>query len=83
MRSWQRRRLVDDLRRLEITMAPHHVLLPEAFDLATKASHPVYDCLYLALAHQSDCQLVTADRRFYKAFAQHEWGRYMTWIEDQ
>lgn len=76
-------RLIDDLQRLDITMAPHRLLLPAAFALAAAAGHPVYDCLYLALAHQNDCQLVTADRRFYKAFAKGEQGQRILWIEDQ
>jgi predicted nucleic acid-binding protein len=75
-------RLVDDFRRLDITMVPHRRLLSEAFALAATASHPVYDCLYLALAHQSDCQLVTADRRFYKVFAKGEQEHRVVWIED-
>jgi predicted nucleic acid-binding protein len=76
-------RLIDDLQRLDITMAPHQGLLSKAFALAASAGHPVYDCLYLALAHQSDCQLVTADRRFYKAFAKGEREGRVVWIEDQ
>lgn len=76
-------RLIDDFQRLDITMTPHQRLLPDAFALAATASHPVYDCLYLALAHQSDCQLVTADRRLYKAFSKGEQERRSIWIEDQ
>lgn len=76
-------RLIDDLQRLDIAMIPHQRLLSEAFALAARVGHPVYDCLYLALAHQSDCQLVTADRRFYKAFLKDEQERRIVWIEDQ
>ena len=75
--------LIANLQRLDITMVPHQRLLSEAFALAARARHPVYDCLYLALAHQSDCQLVTADRRFYRAFAKGEQERRVVWIEDQ
>ena len=39
-------------------------LLPQALLLAMRLSHPVYDCIYLALAMREDAQLVTADRRF-------------------
>ena len=35
-----------------------------AFRLALTLRHPVYDCLYLALAHARDVPLVTADRTF-------------------
>jgi len=76
-------RLIDDLQRLDITMVSHQRLLSDAFALAATAGHPVYDCLYLALAHQSDCQLVTADRRFYKTFSKGEQEHRIVWIEDQ
>lgn len=42
-------------------------LLPAAFALAIELDHPVYDCLYLALALTEDCPLVTADRRLAEA----------------
>jgi predicted nucleic acid-binding protein len=39
-------------------------LLGMALDLACMYRHPVYDCLYLALALERDCRLVTADHKF-------------------
>jgi predicted nucleic acid-binding protein len=38
--------------------------LASALDLASAIGHPVYDCLYLAVAIHHKTQLVTADRRF-------------------
>jgi len=35
-----------------------------ALDLALALEHPIYDCVYLALAERMDRRLVTADRRF-------------------
>lgn len=45
-----------------------------ALDLALALEHPVYDCVYLALAERMDRQLITADRRFIKALSgtEHE-----------
>jgi predicted nucleic acid-binding protein len=37
--------------------------------------HPVYDCLYLALAHRIGATLVTADARFVNALAETEHGQ--------
>ena len=42
-------------------------LIPQAFEFATRIQHPVYDCLYLALAVREDTHVVTADRRFVAA----------------
>jgi predicted nucleic acid-binding protein len=38
-------------------------VLPTALDIAIQLEHPVYDCLYLALARAERCQVVTADQR--------------------
>ena len=40
-----------------------------ALALALELGHPVYDCLYLALAERMDRLLVTADERFRRALA--------------
>ena len=36
-----------------------------AFQLALQHRHPLYDCLYLALAQELRCDLITADEVFY------------------
>ncbi len=41
--------------------------LPEALRLAQALGHPVYDCLYLALALRENTHVVTADARFHAA----------------
>ncbi len=38
-----------------------------ALDLAVKLGHPIYDCLYLALALREDTYVMTADTRFWAA----------------
>lgn len=42
---------------------PYLPLLGRAVEIATQARIGVYDCLYVALAEQTDCRLVTADQR--------------------
>lgn len=42
---------------------PNENLLPQAIRLALVNKHPVYDCLYLALALEQREPLATADRR--------------------
>ena len=39
-------------------------MLPRALDLAIELGHPVYDCVYLAVAEALDEELLTADLRF-------------------
>jgi predicted nucleic acid-binding protein len=44
-------------------------LMSEALRLARRLDHPVYDCVYLALAMDADAPVVMADRRFVVAAA--------------
>jgi predicted nucleic acid-binding protein len=44
-------------------LVPAAELCRRAYDLATSLDHPLYDCLYLALAERDDGVLVTADER--------------------
>jgi predicted nucleic acid-binding protein len=44
-----------------LPIEPH---LERALGLAMEISHPIYDCIYLALALYHDTHVVTADRRF-------------------
>jgi predicted nucleic acid-binding protein len=73
--------ILENFRRLSIETFALMPLLPSAFAIASAAGHSVYDCLYVALAEREDCPLVTADRRFYEAFAGGHLGHRMLWIE--
>lgn len=48
--------------------------IPELAGLAIDLGHPLKDCIYLALAMQLGCELVTADLRF-AAKAKEVWDR--------
>ncbi|WP_309627408.1 type II toxin-antitoxin system VapC family toxin [Brevundimonas sp.] len=39
-------------------------VLRQGLDLAIALGHPVYDCLFLALAIDRDCRLLTSDDKF-------------------
>ena len=39
-------------------------IIPAALDLAVTLDHTIYDCVYLALAVQTEDVLITADRKF-------------------
>ena len=42
-------------------------LIAEAFQWSVRLRHPVYDCIYLALALREECGVVTADLKFHAA----------------
>lgn len=50
----------------------NEILERRALELALELRHPVYDCVYLALAEQLDRKLITADHRFFRGLADTE-----------
>ena len=47
-------------------LVPSSEVAKRAFDLAVQFNHPVYDCLYLALADRESCKLITDDAQLVK-----------------
>jgi len=71
--KWQRRGglnkkecalALDLLSSTNIELVPTRMVVDKALRLASQLDHPVYDCLYLALALETSRPLVTAYRRF-------------------
>ncbi len=59
------RERLSELFNAPVTAIPIEEDLTAAAGLAQRLGHPVYDCLYLALAMREQTQVVTADRRFW------------------
>jgi predicted nucleic acid-binding protein len=45
------------------------ILADQALRLALRQRHSIYDCLYLALALEAGCDLITADEKLHRAFS--------------
>ena len=45
-------------------------LMPEVFRIASVLNHPVYDCVYLALAEHLDLPFFTLDKRLHRRVLQ-------------
>ncbi len=56
--------------RADLETFPSDSLMEAAVELAIDLDHPAYDCLYLALALERDCQFVTADKRLLNKLGQ-------------
>ena len=54
----------------------------DAVRLALALDRPVYDCVYLALAHRIDARLMTADARFANALQPTEHGGAVVTLAD-
>ena len=59
------------LRHAPVALTPTGEVLDRALMLAIQLSHPVYDCMYLALALRRRMQVVSADRRFVSVVRRH------------
>ena len=57
---------MDALAQAPVATSPLEDDLSVALALAATLDHPVYDCLYLALAARNDTHVVTADVRFWR-----------------
>ncbi len=64
----------DLVRASGIDLRPTGPLVPRAMDLARRLGHPVYDCVYLALAERERAALVTADHRLLRRLATRRLG---------
>lgn len=53
-----------------------------AYEAAVLLGRTVHDCLYLVLADERKCPLVTADRRFYNALRGSPYASQVKWLED-
>ncbi|WP_414624477.1 type II toxin-antitoxin system VapC family toxin [Calothrix sp. CCY 0018] len=57
-------------------------LMSIAIDTALQTQRTVYDCLYLSLAVSEECQMVTADKKFYNALKNTHFATNLLWVED-
>lgn len=63
------------------SLAPSARLHAAAFEMACNLDHPVYDCLYLALAEREQARVVTADRAFFSRVADSPWKHRIESLE--
>jgi predicted nucleic acid-binding protein len=71
-----------DLLATPIEVHDHEALVALASAFAAAVDHTPYDCLYLALAEQETCRLVTADWRFHQVVERSPCAGATLWIED-
>jgi predicted nucleic acid-binding protein len=65
-------RMMGILRGAPLTWVPVGGVAEDAFSVALELDHPIYDCLYLALARAEGLSVVTADVRFARALRRVE-----------
>jgi predicted nucleic acid-binding protein len=61
---------------------PARELVAPALEFALRTRRTVYDCLYLALAVETQAVLVTGDRKFANALTATPLAKQILWIGD-
>ncbi len=74
--------LLERVLALDLEWANDAELAADALRIAISLNHPVYDCVYLALAYQVDGALVTADTRFFNIVAATEHAERVALLAD-
>ena len=59
-------RFVSDHVDVTVRLLPSRLVIKQALQIASAERHSIYDCIYLALAVQARCILITADDRLVK-----------------
>lgn len=62
---------LETLRAAPLRLVSSIALMQSALQIALALGHPVYDCLYLALAVEQRTSLITADRRLLRVVENH------------
>ncbi|MGH6900404.1 MAG: type II toxin-antitoxin system VapC family toxin [Geminicoccaceae bacterium] len=66
-----------------IQLRPSAPLASAALRLGAELDHPVYDCVYLALAETENAELVTADREFWQRVTNRRPNVRAHWVADK
>lgn len=74
--------IMTDFLALPIEITPSEELVESALLLALHTERTVYDSLYLALAIEAKCVLVTGDRRLVNAMSATPLAPHLSWIGD-
>lgn len=75
-------RVMNALRQAPLELRRAAELVPAALPLALQTRLSLFEGLYLALAVEAGCPLVTADRAFHDALAGGPLAEHVLWIEE-
>jgi predicted nucleic acid-binding protein len=76
------RQTLADLNAVPLEVYLSRPLMPLALDITIQTDRAVYDSLYLALAVTEQCQMVTADGKFYNALKTSSYVSNLLWVEN-
>lgn len=74
--------ILKDFIRFPLQTYSSKFILNAAWHMAHDSRNNVYDNLFLSLAINRNCALVTADRKFYDAVSKKSFSSMVAWVED-
>lgn len=72
--------ILQQLRSGFLDLIPIDRLVERGLEIGVALSHPVYDCLYLALAEKENVKVITADEKFITCCKGTEWEHLISFI---
>jgi predicted nucleic acid-binding protein len=63
--------LLSDILQTSPTLIPHRHLLPRATIISSQTRSGLFDCLYIAVAEQEGCDVLTADQKLVRNVQMH------------
>lgn len=82
MTSRKGRQIIEAFLNVPVSKYSATNLLDPAYEIAIQTDQTVYDSIYLALAIAADCELATADEKFYQAINRTKLVKHIIWIEN-
>ena len=75
-------RFLDEYLDIRVRVIPSRLLVHKALQIAREERRSLYDSLYLALAVQARCQLITADEKLVKGIKDKQLKKHLIALND-
>jgi predicted nucleic acid-binding protein len=69
-----------NIKQVDFEVFGSYDLVAQALEISVEVKQAIYDCIYLALAIDNDCCMVTADERFINAVRQNAAIDSIVWL---
>ncbi len=74
--------IILSMRHIPIVFESSRSFMNECYELSSQTQCTFYDCLYLIHAIAHNCQLITADRKFFQKISSGKFSQHILWIEN-
>lgn len=71
---------LEDIKQIDFKVFDSYDLAAQALEIAVQVNQAIYDCIYLSLAINHDCRMITADERSINAMQQNLNTDSVVWL---